>query len=242
MTFENPPPPSNMATDSKRFRAVTTEAAQELVVPKLRGVSHAVACGVSIVAAVVVVVLAPAGRASVAVAVYGIGLVALFGGSALYHRWSGSARLKAVLRRVDHGMIFVFIAASYTPIAVVVLHGWVGWVLLGLAWVGAGIGVAFSMGWVEAPRVIVAGSYLALGWLAVIVIPQLIADLQLTALILVAGGGVLYSAGAVVYVRQRPNLWPRTFGFHELFHLLVILAAAAYYVALIGWMLRATSG
>jgi hemolysin III len=76
----------------------------------------------------------------------------------------------------------------------------------------------------------------------VIVIPQLIADLQLTALILVAGGGVLYSAGAVVYVRQRPNLWPRTFGFHELFHVLVILAAAAYYVALIGWMLRATTG
>jgi hemolysin III len=227
---------------SGESRRVSVNAAHERVVPKLRGVSHVVACGVSVVASVVVVVLAPAGRASVAVAVYGIGLVALFGGSALYHRWSGSARLKAVLRRVDHSMIFVFIAASYTPIAVVVLHGWVGWVLLGLAWLGAGIGVAFSMGWAQAPRVIVAGSYLALGWLAVIVIPQLIADLQLTALILVAGGGVLYSAGAVVYVRQRPNLWPRTFGFHELFHLLVILAAAAYYVALIGWMLRATTG
>jgi hemolysin III len=239
---EKQPTPSNMATDSKPFRAVAAEGAHELVVPKLRGVSHAVACGVSIVAAVVVVVLAPAGRASVAVAVYGIGLVALFGGSALYHRWSGSAHLKAVLRRVDHSMIFVFIAASYTPIAVLVLHGWVGWALLGLAWLGAGIGIGFSMGWVEAPRVIVAGSYLALGWLAVIVIPQLIADLQLTALILIAGGGVLYSGGAVVYVRQRPNLWPHTFGFHELFHALVILAAAAYYVALIGWMLRAATG
>jgi hemolysin III len=122
--------PTNMPRGESR--RVSVNAAHELVVPKLRGVSHVVACGVSVVAAVVVV-LAPAGRASVAVAVYGIGLVALFGGSALYHRWSGSARLKAVLRRVDHSMIFVFIAASYTPIAVVVLHGWVGWVLLGLA-------------------------------------------------------------------------------------------------------------
>jgi hemolysin III len=242
VTIDKQPTPSNTPTDIKHFRAVSAEAAHGLVVPRLRGVSHAIACGVSIVAAVVVVVLAPAGRASVAVGVYGIALVALFGGSALYHRWSGSARFKAVLRRVDHSMIFVFIAASYTPIAVLVLDGWVGWVLLGLAWLGAGIGIAFSMGWVEASRVIVAGSYLALGWLAVIAIPQLIADLQLTALILIAGGGVLYSAGAVVYVRQRPNLWPRTFGFHELFHLLVILAAAAYYVALIGWMLRATTG
>ena len=221
---------------------ISGKTAPEPVVPKLRGVSHAVACGVSIVAAVVVVVLAPPGRASVAVTVYGIGLVALFAGSALYHRWSGSARLKAVLRQVDHSMIFVFIAASYTPIAVVVLHGWVGWVLLGLAWLGAGVGIAFSMGWIEAPRAIVAGSYLALGWLMVIVSPQLIANLQLTALILIVGGGVLYSVGAVVYVRQRPSLWPRTFGFHELFHVLVILAAAAYYVALIGWMLRATTG
>lgn len=142
---------------------MSEKAAHELVIPKLRGVSHAVACGVSIVAAVVVVVLAPNGRASVAVAAYGIGLVALFGGSALYHRWNGSARFKAVLRRVDHSRIFVFIAASYTPIAVVVVPGWVGWVLLGLAWLGAGIGVAFSMGWAEAPRVIVAESYLALG-------------------------------------------------------------------------------
>ena len=141
--------------DSRRIGA---KAADELVVPRLRGVSHAVACGVSIIAAVVVVVLAPAGRASVAVGVYGICLVALFGGSALYHRWSGSARLKAVLRRVDHSMIFVFIAASYTPIAMVVLDGWVGWVLLGLAWLGAAVGIAFSMGWVEAPRVIVAGT------------------------------------------------------------------------------------
>lgn len=95
------------------------------------------------------------------------------------------------------------------------------------------------MGWVEAPRVVVAGSYLALGWVAVIAIPQLAANLPLTPLLLIAGGGVLYSAGAIIYARQRPDPWPTTFGFHEIFHALVILAAAAYYVAVAGWMLPA---
>lgn len=127
--------------------------------------------------------------------------------------------------------------ASYTPIALIVLHGSLAWVVLSLAWLGAGI--AFSMGWIEAPRVVVAGSYLVLGWVAVIAIPQLAADLQLPPPLLIAGGGVLYSAGAIVYARQRPDPWPTTFGFHEIFHALVILAAAAYYVAVVGWMLPA---
>jgi hemolysin III len=217
-------------------------AVDEPLVPRLRGVSHAVAFWISIVAAVVVVVLAPAGRASFAVAIYGISLVALFGGSALYHRWRGPERFKVILRRVDHSTIFLFIAASYTPIALVVLHGPLAWVVLGLAWLGAFAGVAFSMGWIEAPRAVVSGSYLALGWVALIAVPQLVSDLALTPLILVCAGGLLYSAGAIVYARQRPNPWPRTFGFHELFHALVILAAAAYYIAMVGWMLPAGAG
>lgn len=200
-----------------------------------------VAFFVSIVAASVVVVLAPAGRASFAVAVYGASLVALFGGSALHHRWSGPARFKPALRRVDHSTIFVFIAASYTPIAIVVLHGALAWVVLGVAWTGAVAGVSFSLGWIEASRTLTAGSYLALGWVAVIAAPQLVADLQSTPLMLVAGGGLLYSLGAIVYALQRPNPWPRTFGFHEIFHALVILAAAAYYIAIVGWVLPATA-
>jgi hemolysin III len=206
-------------------------------VPRLRGVSHAVAFFVAVVAAIVVVVVAPGGRATAAVAIYGAGLIALFGGSALYHRWPGPARFKPVLRRIDHSTIFVFIAASYTPIALVVLHGTLAWMILALAWIGAGAGVALSLGWIEAPRPLVTASYLALGWTAVLALPQLLGKLPPTPLVLLAGGGLLYSVGAIVYATQRPNPWPRWFGFHEIFHALVIAAAAAQYAALVGWLL-----
>ena len=215
-------------------------AADEFV-PRLRGVSHAGASVVAIAAAVVVIVIAPAGRATVAAAVYGAGLIALFGCSALYHRWPGPGRFKPVLRQIDHSTIFVFIAASYTPVALVLLHGSLVWVILGLAWAGAVAGVAFSLGWIQAPRPVVAGSYLALGWVAVIAIPQLLGDIGTTPLVLLAAGGLLYSAGAIIYARQRPDPWPRTFGFHEVFHALVIAAAAVQYVALVGWVLTGAS-
>lgn len=207
--------------------------------PRLRGVSHELAFFVSVAAAVVLVVLAPSGRARIAVSVYGAGLIALFGGSALYHRWPGPARFKPALRRIDHSTIFVFIAASYTPIALVVLHGALVWVILGVAWTGAAAGVAFSLGWIEAPRAVIASSYLALGWVAVITIPQLLGELTPTPLVLLVAGGVLYSVGALVYALRRPDPWPRTFGFHEIFHAFVIAAAAAQYVAIIGWVLPA---
>jgi hemolysin III len=211
----------------------------ELPVPRLRGISHAFAFLVSVAAAAVGVVLAPGGRATVAVAIYGAGLIALFGGSALYHRWPGPAWFKPVLQRIDHSTIFVFIAASYTPIALLVLQGPLVWVLLGVAWTGAAAGVAFSLGWINAPRPVIAGSYLVLGWLAVIAIPQLLGELDAAPLILLAAGGVLYSIGAIIYARQRPDPWPRTFGFHEIFHALVIAAAAAHYIAVVGWVLPA---
>jgi hemolysin III len=228
-----------MPTVEAAERRVVIVAASELLVPRLRGVSHAVAFFLAVAAAIVVVALAPTGRATVAVAIYGAGLIALFGGSALYHRWSGPARFKPLLQRIDHSTIFVFIAASYTPIALVVLHGTLAWMILAVAWTGAAAGVTFSLGWIEAPRVLVAGSYLALGWVVVVALPQLLGELRPTALVLLAGGGLLYSAGAIVYARQRPDPWPRTFGFHEIFHALVIAAAAAHYIAVVGWMLPA---
>jgi hemolysin III len=212
---------------------VTSEAAP----PRLRGVSHAVAFFVAIAAAVVVVVVAPTVRATVAAVIYGVGLIALFGGSALYHRWPGPAHLKPVLQRIDHSTIFVFIAASYTPIALITLHGPLVWVILGIAWTGAAAGVTFSLGWIEAPRGVIAGSYLALGWVVVIALPQLLGALGPGPLAVLATGGLLYSAGAIVYARQRPDPWPRTFGFHEIFHALVIVAAAAQYIALVVWIL-----
>ena len=218
---------------------MTIAATTELLVPRLRGVSHAVAFFLAVAAAIVVVVLAPTGRDTFAVAIYGAGLIALFGGSALYHRWPGPVRFKPVLQRIDHSTIFVFIAATYTPIALVVLHGALAWVMLGIAWSGAAAGIAFSLGWIEAPRALIAGSYLALGWVAVIALPQLLGELRFAPLVLLAAGGVLYSAGAIVYARQRPDPWPLTFGYHEIFHALVIAAAAAHYIAVVGWMLPA---
>lgn len=206
------------------------------LVPRLRGVSHAAAFLLAVAAAIVLLVLAEGTRATISVVVYGAGLVALFGGSALYHRWPGPRRFKPLLRRIDHSTIFVFIAASYTPVALIVMHGPIAWVLLVAAWAGAIAGVVFSLGWIDAPRQVVAGSYLALGWLAVIAAPQLVRALDAVPVVLFVAGGLLYSAGAVVYARRRPDPWPRTFGFHEVFHALVILAAAAHYVAMIGWI------
>lgn len=206
-------------------------------VPRLRGVSHAVAFFFASAAALRAVALARPGCATVAVTIYGAGLIALFGASALYHRWPGPRRFKAVLQRIDHSTIFVFIAASYTPFALIVLRGPLAWVVLGIAWTGAGAGVMFSLGWIQARRGLIAGSYLALGWLALVALPQLVEHLSLEPLLLLAAGGLLYSAGAVIYARQRPDPWPRTFGFHEVFHALVIVAAAAQYVALVVWVL-----
>ena len=190
-------------------------------------------------AAVLAITLAPTGRATLAITIYGAGLIALFGGSALYHRWPPRSRVKPVLQRIDHSTIFVFIAASYTPIALLVLHAPLAWVVLAIAWTGAAAGVTFSLGWIRASRRVQALSYVALGWVALLAMPQLLSQLSLAPLCLLAGGGLLYSAGAVVYARRRPDPWPRTFGFHEVFHVLVILAAAAQYIALVGWVLPA---
>jgi hemolysin III len=216
---------------------VTAVRGSEMIVPRLRGVSHAAAFVVAVVGAVMIVWLAPAGQATVAAAIYGTALAALFGGSALYHRWPGPARFKPVLQRIDHSTIFVFIAASYTPIALIVLHGILSVVILAIAWVGAAAGVAFSLGWIHAPRSVRAGSYLTLGWLALIAVPQLVGELGVAPLVLLGAGGVLYSVGAIIYAGQRPDPWPRTFGFHEIFHALVIAAAGAQYAAVAGWVL-----
>lgn len=216
---------------------MTGVGAADVGVPRLRGVSHAVAFFLAAGAGLRAVVLAPAGRATVAVAIYGVGLVALFGGSGLYHRWPAPGRVKAALQRLDHSTIFVFIAASYTPIALLVLHGALAWVILGIAWTGAAAGVTFALGWIDAPRRVIACSYLALGWIAILALPELLDRLGPEPLALLAGGGLLYTAGAVIYARRRPDPWPRWFGSHEIFHAIVIVAAAAQYIALVVWVL-----
>ena len=207
------------------------------LVPLLRGVSHAWAFWFALAAGAVLLVLAPSAEARVAALVYAVGLCALFAGSALYHRWRWDPRWRPLLRRIDHSTIFIFIAASYTPIALLVLDGSLRVVVLVGVWAGALAGVAFSVAWISAPRALVAGTYLALGWFAVITVPQLLDRLEAAPLVLLAAGGVLYTVGAFVYAWQRPNPWPRTFGFHEVFHAFVIAAAGAHFAAMAGWVI-----
>src|SRR4051794_2005280 len=203
-----------------------------LDIPRLRGVTHVYAFWLALVAVIVLVAWTPGGTPRVAAAVYGVGLCALFGGSGLYHRWRWSPRWRPLLRRVDHSTIFVFIAASYTPFCVLVMSGTTRWVVLVTVWAGALCGVAFSVAWITAPRFLCAACSVALGWVAIIAFPQLYAELSSATLLLVALGGVLYTAGAVIFALGRPNPWPRVFGFPEIFHVFVILAAIAHFVAI----------
>ena len=207
--------------------------------PKLRGVMHAWAMWFALVACVVLALYAPTGIARAAALVYGVGLCALFAASGLYHRWRWNPRWRPLLRRVDHSTIFIFIAASYTPIALLVLSGTVQTVVLVSAWAGALAGVAMSVAWISAPRWLAAACYLALGWVAIIAMPQLAEKLGVAPFVLFAVGGGLYTLGAVVYAFQRPNPWPRIFGFHEIFHTLVVAAAVVHFVAMAGWVIPA---
>jgi hemolysin III len=179
---------------------------------------------------------------AVVAAVYGAGLCALFGGSGLYHRWRWHPRWRPLLRRIDHATIYVFIAASYTPVGMLVLSGAMRWMVLGTVWIGALLGVAFSVAWISAPRALCSATYVALGWVAIVAFPQLIASLPLAAIALIVAGGVLYTAGAVVFAVGRPNPWPRVFGFHEIFHVFVILAAIVHFVAMAAWIVPSGLG
>jgi hemolysin III len=208
------------------------EFAREEVVPRLRGLLHAWAFWFALAAAGILIIVAYDGRARIAAVIYGAGLCALFGASATYHRWRGHPRWKPVLRRVDHSTIFVFIAASYTPIALLVLNGPLSTIVLVSVWAGALAGVVMSVAWIDAPRVLTAVCYIAVGWVALVAMPQLFEHRGVVVPILLLIGGVLYSLGAAAYATKRPNPWPRTFGFHEVFHTLVIAAALVHFIAI----------
>jgi len=226
---------ASMDMEAQRFVA-------EEVIPRLRGLLHAHAAWVAAAAAIVLVALAPTAAARVAALIYGAGLIALFSASALYHRWRGDPRWKPWLRRLDHSTIFVFIAASYTPVGLLVLDGTRQTVVLVSVWAGAVLGVVLSLAWINAPRWLQAACYLSMGWVAVIALPQLAARIGLAPFVLLAVGGGLYSLGAAVYATQRPNLWPRTYGFHEVFHTLVIAAALVHFIAMAGWVVPSAGG
>ncbi|HUO72999.1 MAG TPA: hemolysin III family protein [Solirubrobacteraceae bacterium] len=205
--------------------------------PRLRGVSHKWACIISVPFGVVMVIAAASTRARVAVAVYALSLVALFGVSALYHRidWR-SVAARRWMRRLDHSMIFVLIAGTYTPFALLVLHGRIGTVILITVWAGALGGVLLNLVWTRAPRWLAVTVYIALGWVAVAALPQLAIGLGVSGLSLLVLGGLLYSAGGVIYAIKRPDPVPTVFGYHEVFHVLVIAAAALQYAVIAFWV------
>src|SRR3954453_21744762 len=166
---------------------------EALEIPRLRGLMHVYAFWLALVAAALLVVLTPGGAARAAAAVYGFGLCALFGGSGLYHRWRWHPRWRPLLRRVDHTTIYLFIAASYTPLGMLVLSGPVQWIVLVTVWAGAAAGVTVRIAWINAPRAVCAVCYVAVGWVAVVAFPQLSAELPAIALALIGAGGILYT-------------------------------------------------
>src|ERR671935_1425011 len=187
---------------------------QLAVKPRLRGVSHQWAFVVSLVTGAALVLAAPTGRATVAAGIYAASVAGLFGASALYHRitWA-SVAARRWMRRLDHSMIFVLIAGTYTPMALLALSGPLATAILIAVWAGAAAGVVMKLVWIDAPKWVVALTYVLLGWVAVAAFPQLYDALGLTAFLMVLGGGLLYTAGAVVYARRRPDPVPAGFGY-----------------------------
>jgi hemolysin III len=178
-------------------------------------------------------VLADEGGDRIAVAVYGLCVTAMLGVSAVYH----SGRLGPVasrwFKRLDHSTILLAIAGSYTPITELSLEGSIRTRLLVVVWVAAVIGITIRMAWLDAPYPLVAVVYLVVGWIALVDLPSYVDALSGLELALVVGGGLLYTAGGVVYALHRPNPWPATFGYHEVFHALVVAGAAAHYLAVL---------
>jgi len=199
--------------------------------PRMRGVLHQWAAVVALLAGGYLVLSAPNAHARVASAVYAVSIVGLFTVSAIYHRvnWRRPSA-RAWMRRLDHAMIFVMVAGTTTPIAAIVLDGPLRTTVLSVAWGMAGIGITLKLLWIGAPKWISAAIYLAMGWAGFALFPKLVGDLGPWPAVGLLGGGVLYTIGAVIYAGKRPNPFPRVFGYHEIFHALVIVAALAHYL------------
>jgi hemolysin III len=203
--------------------------------PRLRGWLHAYAAAVSLASGTTLIAVAAAlrgHRAGLSTAVYAATVTLLFGTSALYHRLPWGPRGHAVMKRLDHSMIFVFIAGTYTPIAVLTLPHTAAVAVLVAVWTGALFGVALQTAWAGAPRWLSTPCYIALGWVAAFVVPDLLHNAGVAAFVLIGVGGIVYTLGGIVYALKRPNPFPNIFGFHEVFHLCTLVAALCHYVAI----------
>ncbi|WP_406442310.1 hemolysin III family protein [Streptomyces sp. NBC_00631] len=204
----------------------------EPIKPRLRGWLHAGMVPAALIAGVVLICLARTPQAVLACAVYSVTACLLFATSAIYHRGTWGALGEALLRRLDHANIFLIIAGTCTPLAVLLLPPDQRSVLLWIVWTGALAGIAFRVLWVGAPRWLYTPCYLALGWAPVSYLPDFLRTGGAAVVVLIVVGGLLYSAGAVVYALQRPDPSPRWFGYHEVFHALTVAAFTAHYAAI----------
>jgi hemolysin III len=207
----------------------------ELDKPRMRGWLHQYAFFVAVVCGVVLCSLAatrPGIAPFVSCLIYSFTVCGLFGISALYHRRGWTERGYQVMRRMDHSMIFIFIAGTYTPFCVLLLSETKATIFLSLVWAGALGGVALKVIWPELPRWIGAPLYLALGWVAVAILPDILHGGGIADLALLGAGGLAYSVGAVFYAMRRPNPWPTVFGHHEFFHACTLVAALLHHIAI----------
>jgi hemolysin III len=196
--------------------------------PRMRGWLHAYAFFTALACGIVLTSIFP----MVSVAIYSVTVCGLFGVSALYHRRVWSPRGYQIMRRLDHAMIFVFIAGTYTPFCAVLLPPSKALILLSVVWGGAIAGAVMSLIWPHAPRWVSAPLYLALGWVAVAVLPDILHSGGVMALMLLLAGGAAYSVGAIFYALRRPDPWPTVFGHHEFFHACTIVAAICHQIAI----------
>lgn len=210
--------------------------------PRLRGVLHQRAFYVSLLAGVLLIAVGTRDlRTGVAAAVFALSVSALLGVSALYHRgdWTHSVRMK--LRRLDHSMIFLLIAGTYTPFALLVLNGTLATVLLIVVWTCAIAGSLAELALAESSKWIMAVICTGLGWISIIAVPDIVREIGVSGTALLAAGGIAYTAGAVIYALQKPNPVQGVFGYHEVFHLLVVVAIALQYSVIAFWVLPAAA-
>lgn len=194
---------------------------------------------VSLVVGTLLIVGADGTSRQVAAAVFAGSVAVCFGASALYHRVTWTPDLRRWMRRVDHAGIYLLIAGTYTPVCLLVLNGTWRIVVLAVVYAGAGAAIALRFIWIDAPKWLAAVFGIALGWAAVVIFPQLATRLNPAAVVLLGVGGLVYTAGAIIYVRRRPDPMPTVFGYHELFHALTIAAVACQYVAIAFFIVRA---
>jgi hemolysin III len=201
--------------------------------PRLRGRIHQVAAVASVAGLAWMIVDAHTPTAVLAAVVYGLAAIALYATSSSYHLYARAGRAHTVLRRLDHSMIYVLIAGSYTPVTVLVLNGTWEAVLLSVVWAGAVIGVTLKMARPDGLSVLGAVLYMAMGWLALVALPQLVSGMTPAEVVLMVAGGLFYTVGAIIFASRRPDPRPEVFGYHEIWHSFMVAGAGCHYAMIL---------